>query len=352
MTRIPAATLGETTVSPIGFGCMALSHVYGGGLSDEQARATLDASIDAGITFLDTADVYGQPHPGTQGPAGTNEEMLAPLLARRREEIQLATKFGIAGIGPSEASDGAGAPAVRSGGVNGRPDYVQAACEASLRRLGVDTIDFYYLHRPDPTVPIEETVGAMALLKQQGKIRNLGLSEVTADELRRAQATHPIAVVQSEWSLWSRDVEAHVVPACAELGVGFVPYSPLGRGFLTGTLTRESVAADFRGSTARMGDGWEANQAALAVVAAVASEVGASNAQVALAWLRAQGERFGLPVVPIPGSRSAGRMIENLGCVDVVLNAEQMAALGSVEDLISGGRNVVGDPAWISSGRE
>lgn len=329
--------------SPIGFGCMALTHIYGG-TSDDAARATLAEALDAGITFLDTADVYGEPRPGVSGPAGTNEEMLAPFLARHRERVQVATKFGITGAIGAVESDGKR--------TSGDPDYVRSACDASLRRLGVEVIDLYYQHRPDPTVPIEETVGAMAELVAAGKVRHLGLSEVTADELRRAHATHPVAAVQSEWSVWSRDVEAHVVPACAELGVGFVPYSPLGRGFLTGTLTRDQVDRDFRGRTSRMGDAWEANQAALAVVTAVADRVGATPAQVALAWLPAQGRRFGLPVVPIPGSRRAERMRENLGAVDVSLSEADLADLDAVAGLVRGGRNIVDDPTWISAGRE
>lgn len=329
--------------SPIGFGCMALSHIYGG-TSDDAARATLAEALEAGITFLDTADVYGAPRPGVTGPAGTNEEMLAPFLAAHRDRVQLATKFGITGAIGSDA-----APGKRT---SGDPAYVREACESSLRRLGVETIDLYYQHRPDPTVPIEDTVGAMAELVQRGKVRHLGLSEVTADELRRGHATHPIAAVQSEWSVWSRDVEAKVVPTCAELGVGFVPYSPLGRGFLTGTLTREQVAGDFRGGTGRMGEHWDANQAALSVVTEVAARVGATNAQVVLAWLLAKGRAFGLPVVPIPGSRRADRMIENLGAVEVTLDEEAVARLDEIAGLVAGDRNIVADPAWISSGRE
>lgn len=333
------------TTSAIGFGCMALSHIYGGDTTDAAARETLTQALEAGVTFLDTADVYGKPRPGETGPAGTNEEMLAPFLAQHRDEVQLATKFGITGLLTTTSGMG-------SKRTNGHPDYVRHACEASLRRLGVDTIDLYYQHRPDPDVPVEETIGALAQLVEAGKVRHLGLSEVTADELRRAHATHPIAAVQSEWSLWSRDVETHVVPACRELGVGFVPYSPLGRGFLTGTLTREQVAGDLRGSTRRMGEHWDANQAALAVIAEVAAATAATNAQVALAWLFAKGREYGLPVVPIPGSRRAERMVENLGAVNVELTADQVARLDTVADLVRGDRNIVDDPTWISSGRE
>lgn len=335
--------LGDLEVSAIGFGAMAVSNIYGD-ISDEQARATVNACIDAGITFLDTADVYGSPREGADGPAGTNEEMLAPLLAERRDKVQLATKFGITAIRTGEAG--------KAKRTDGRPEYVRSACEASLRRLGVETIDLYYLHRPDYDVPIAETVGAMAELVEQGKVRQLGLSEVTAEELRSAHATHPIAAVQSEWSVWSRDVEAQVLPACAELGIGFVPYSPLGRGFLTGTLTRDDVAGDFRGQTERMGDGWDDNQRALAIVTEVAEQVGATNAQVVLAWLLAKGAEFGVPTVPIPGSRRPERMIENLGCVDVRLSATQLARLDEIAGAVRGDRNITGDPKWISSGRE
>lgn len=329
--------------SPIGFGCMALSHIYGG-TRDDQARQTLEDAFEAGITFIDTADVYGRPRPGTSGPAGTNEEMLAPFVARHRDQLQIATKFGITGaIGVVDS----GQPRT-----SGRPEYVRAACDASLRRLGIETIDLYYVHRPDPTTPIEETVGALSELIDAGKVRHIGLSEVTAPELRRAYAVHPIAAVQSEWSLWSRDVECQVVPACAQLGVGFVPYSPLGRGFLTGTLTRQQVNADFRGTTSRMGEAWEANQQALAVVTEVAGRLGATNAQVALAWLLAKAQHFGLPVVPIPGSRRADRMRENLGALHLRLDAAAEARLDTVVGLVQGGRNITSDPTWISEGRE
>ncbi|MGC2976271.1 aldo/keto reductase [Brevibacterium sp. FAM 25378] len=335
--------LGELSVSPIGFGCMALSHVYGG-TTDESARATLGAAVDAGITFLDTADVYGEPREGATGPAGTNEEMLAPFLASRREEIQLATKFGITAI--RTGTDGS------TKRTNGRPEYAHQACEASLGRLGVETIDLYYLHRPDPDVPIEETVGAMAELIEAGKVRHIGLSEVTADELRRAHAVHPITALQSEWSLWSRDVEDHVVPACAELGVGFVPYSPLGRGFLTGTLTKEQVADDFRSGTSRMGQAWDSNQKIVQIVAEVARRHEVTNAQVALAWLLHRAAQLSVSAVPIPGSRKPERALENLGAVGLGLDDEDMTQLDSVRTQVEGSRNIVDNPTWISSGRE
>lgn len=335
--------LNTLPVSPLGFGCMALSHVYGG-TTDDDARAALSAAIDAGITFLDTADVYGRPREGATGPAGTNEEMLAPLLRDRRDEVQLATKFGITAV--RTGTDGS------TKRTNGRPEYAHTACDASLARLGVDSIDLYYLHRPDPDVPIEETVGAMAELVDEGKVAHLGLSEVTADELRRAHAVHPITAVQSEWSLWSRDVEERVVPACADLGIGFVPYSPLGRGFLTGTLTKETVAKDFRSGTPRMGAAWEANQSVLPIVAEVARRHDATNAQVALAWLLRRAAQLGVTAVPIPGSRKPERSRENLGALELRLDEADMSRLDAIRSLVEGGRNIVDNPTWISSGRE
>lgn len=329
------------TVSRLGFGGMALSHVYGG-IETAEAERVLHETIDLGVTFLDTADVYGEPRAGQSGPAGTNEELVGRVIADRRDEVQLATKFGITG-------------AVGPGGVPTRGDraYVQDACDASLRRLGVDTIDLYYMHRRELTRPIEETVAAMAELVRAGKVRHLGLSEVTADELRAANAVHPIAAVQSEWSIWSRDVERHVVPTAAELGVGFVPYSPLGRGFLTGALTKELVAATVLGDQPRFAEHFDANQAVVVVVREVADEVGATAAQVALAWLHAQGERFGLPVVPIPGTRRAARVAENAGAVDVALTEDQVRRLDRAAELVVGDRNLTfNGPEWISSGRE
>ena len=335
--------LGDFEVSPIGFGCMALSHVYGG-TTDDDASATLGKVVDAGITLLDTANVYGEPREDATGPAGTNEEMLAPFLAKRRDDVQLATKFGITGL--RTLSDGS------TKRTDGRPQYAHQACDASLRRLGVDSIDLYYLHRPDPDVPIEDTVGAMAELVAAGKVAHIGLSEVTADELRRAHAIHPITAVQSEWSLWSRDVEDHVVPACAELGIGFVPYSPLGRGFLTGTLTKDQVAGDVRGGTARMGEAWDANQRILSTVAEVADRHRATNAQVALGWLLHRASEMGVSAVPIPGSRRPERNMENLGALNLRLEAEDMSRLDEIRTLVEGGRNIVDNPKWISSGRE
>jgi aryl-alcohol dehydrogenase-like predicted oxidoreductase len=337
---VSTVELGDgLTVSRIGFGGMALSDVYGGTDPDDALR-TLHQTVDRGVTFIDTADVYGEPRPGTEGPAGTNEELIGRLLADRRDEVQLATKFGITG----EVTDGVATRGDRA--------YVRAACEASLRRLGTDVIDLYYMHRRQLDLPIEETVGAMAELVAEGKVRHLGLSEVTATELRAAAAVHPIAAVQSEWSLWSRDVEARVVPAAREVGAGFVPYSPLGRGFLTGTLTPERVAGGMLRDHPRFTEHFAANQRVVDLVREVGGETGASAAQVALAWLYAQGEALGLPVVPIPGTRSAQRVSENADAVALRLTAEQKARLDSAADLVQGGRNLTTSADWISSGRE
>ncbi|NJC23461.1 aryl-alcohol dehydrogenase-like predicted oxidoreductase [Arthrobacter pigmenti] len=319
------------TVSRQGFGGMALTEVYGG-TDPEDALRTLHHAVDAGVSFLDTADVYG---------AGSNEELIGRLLTDRRGEVEIATKFGIEG-----------SPAAGYTGVRGDAAYVRSALEASLQRLGTDVVDLYYMHRRDTTVPIEETVGAMAELVAQGKVRHLGLSEVTADELAAAHAVHPIAAVQSEWSIWSRDVERRVVPAAAKLGVGFVPYSPLGRGFLTGTVQAQSLSdGDFRHRVPRFsGEAMAANASIVEAVQSVAVNTGATPAQVALAWLAAQGQRFGLAVVPIPGTRKPQRIDENLGAVDVELSEADLDALDAAADLVVGERSA--DATWVSKGRE
>lgn len=338
----PLTPLGDgLSVSPLGFGGMALSHVYGD-TDPEAAARTLHSAINAGVTFIDTADVYGKPRPGTTGPAGTNEELVGGVLASRRDEVQLATKFGIVGAADQGAQQ-----------TRGDRAYVRAACEASLRRLGTESIDLYYMHRRQLDLPIEETVGAMAELVTEGKVRHLGLSEVTATELRAAAAIHPIAAVQSEWSIWSRDVEANVVPAARELGVGFVPYSPLGRGFLTGALTPERIAGSVLRAEPRFAEHFEANQGVVDVLRAIATELDATPAQIALAWLLAQGAAFGLPVVPIPGTRSAERVVENLAAVGITLGAEQKERLDAAAARVLGGRNLTfASPDWISSARE
>ena len=344
---IPTIHLGDgLEVSQLGFGGMALSHVYGD-VNEEQAERTLHAAIDCGITFIDTANVYGKPRPGTTGLAGTNEELVGRVLASRRDEVQLATKFGITGLSNN--------PETR---VRGDREYVRQCCEESLRRLGVDTIDLYYMHRPDLSRPIEETVQAMAELVREGKVRHLGLSEVTAPELRAAMTVHPIAAVQSEWSVWSRDVENHVVPAASELGVGFVPYSPLGRGFLTGTLTKEKIQASILADQPRYDQNFDANQVVVAELRAVATNyvvdgLTATPAQVALAWLRKQGERYGLPVVPIPGTSKIERVQENAGSLAVDLTDEEMQRLDEVSKNVQGERNFTfTGPNWLSHHRE
>jgi aryl-alcohol dehydrogenase-like predicted oxidoreductase len=334
---VPTVTLGdELTVSAIGFGAMALTPVYGE-VDDTESLATLHHCLDVGVTFIDTANIYG---------GGNNELLISKLLADRRSEVTLATKFGIEG---NPADRAAGQPTAR-----GDSDYVHKCVDESLSRLKTDVIDLYYMHRRDVSVPIEETVGAMADLVTAGKVRHLGLSEVTADELRAAVAVHPIAAVQSEWSIWSRDVERNVVPAAAELGVGFVPYSPLGRGFLTGTIrsaTDLSESNDFRRNMPRFANGaLDANLAVVDVVATVAEAVGATAAQVALAWLRYRAEALGVASVPIPGTRRAARVEENLGSLSVKLDADQLTALNAAADVVSGNR--FANLGWVSAGRE
>ncbi|KOX12623.1 aldo/keto reductase [Nocardiopsis sp. NRRL B-16309] len=319
MRTVPLTTNGPD-VSVQGLGCMGMSEFYGP--SDEtESLATLHHALDQGLNFLDTADMYGH---------GANEQLVGKVVRERRDEVVLATKFGII------RDRDTGARSFR-----GDPEYVRTACDASLSRLGVDTIDLYYMHRRDSSVPIEETVGAMADLVARGKVRHLGLSEVSAEELRAAHSTHPITAVQSEWSLWSRDVEESVVAECARLGVGFVPYSPLGRGFLTGALPAESELApdDFRRGKPRFsGENAVRNQALLDIVQRVAAAHGATPGQVALAWVHAQAERWGLPVVPIPGTKRRARLDENLRGADLVLAQEDIADLDTIAAATSGAR--------------
>jgi aryl-alcohol dehydrogenase-like predicted oxidoreductase len=324
-------------VSPLGFGGMALTPVYGA-VDPADALQTLHHAVDAGVTFIDTANIYG---------GGSNEELIAQLLKNRRDEVQLATKFALVG-----------SPATGYSDIRGDAAHVRQAIDESLRRLGTDSVDLYYMHRRDVRVPLEETVGAMAELVAAGKVRHLGLSEVTAEELRTAHAVHPIAAVQSEWSIWSRDVEAHVVPAAAELGVGLVPYSPLGRGFLTGTIHAQDLGpGDFRHTIPRFAEGaLEANQQMADAVRQVAGELTqalgreTTPAQVALAWLYGQGRAFGLAVVPIPGTRRAERIDENLGALAFDLTPAQREVLGKAADAVVGFR--AKDPSWVSQGRE
>ena len=318
-------------VSPLGFGGMALTPVYGE-VDPEDALRTLHHAVDSGVSFIDTADIYG---------GGSNEELIARLLRERRDDVQLATKFALVGTPADGYTD-----------IRGDAAYIRQAVDRSLQRLGTDVIDLYYMHRRDLRVPIVETVEAMAELVKHGKIRHLGLSEVTAQELAEASAVHPIAAVQSEWSIWSRDVERNVVPAAAALGVGFVPYSPLGRGFLTGTVDAASLGSnDFRRRIPRFApEAADANQAVVATVQSVANELEATPAQVALAWLLAQGKRLGLPVVPIPGTRKRHRIDENLGALSLDLSPAQQDALAAASDAVVGSRSA--DPTWVSEGRE
>jgi len=338
----PTVDLGDgLTVSAIGFGAMVLSQSYGD-TDDDGGLATLNRCLDLGVTFIDTANVYG---------AGDNERLIAKVLADRRDEVTLATKFGIVGNPASRAASGpsAGGPQAR-----GDAAYVRQCIDESLQRLGTDVVDLYYMHRRDLSLPIEETVGAMAELVRAGKVRHLGLSEVTADELRAAVVVHPIAAVQSEWSVWSRDVERKVVPAAAELGVGFVPYPPLGRGFLTGTIRSAadfSSPSDFRQRMPRFADGaLDTNLAVVDVIESVAAEQGATAAQVALAWLRYRADKLGVASVPIPGTRRASRVEENLGSLSVSLTPEQLVSLDAASSQVSGHRSVFS--TWVSSARE
>ena len=295
--------LGKSSlvVSALGLGCMGMSQSYGTP-DDAESLATLNHAIDRGITMLDTADMYG---------GGTNEELVAQVLAKRRNEIILATKFG-----NMRQPDG------RFLGVNGKPEYVQQACEASLSRLKISTIDLFYLHRIDTGVPIEETVGAMARLIEQGKVRYLGLSEAGAKTIRRAHATHPIAALQSEYSLWTRDPEGEILDTCRELGIGFVPYSPLGRGILTGQVkSAEFGPKDFRRISPRFqGDNFQKNLALVTRVEQIASEKRCAPAQLALAWVLAQGD----DIVPIPGTKRRTYLDQNLGALDVTLTASDI----------------------------
>ncbi len=310
--------LGELEVSRQGLGCMGMSEWYGPADWDTSIQ-TISRALELGVTFLDTADVYG---------AGHNEVLVGRAIAGRREQVQLATKFGI------DRSGGDRARVIR-----GEAGYVKRACESSLLRLGVETIDLYYLHRPPQTAEIEETVGAMAELVAEGKVRYLGLSEVDESLLRRAHAVHPITAVQSEYSLWTRDVEA-VTPTMLELGIGLVPYSPLGRGFLTGAVDPQKLDdRDFRRFNPRFRD--EAAQANLAIVAAVravAQRHGVAPAQVALAWVYAQSARLGVPVVPIPGTKRVRWLEQNVAALDVRLTEQDLAELDPLGTQVVGAR--------------
>lgn len=333
---ITTTTLGAggPEVGVQGLGCMGMSFAYGPADADA-SRAALERALERGVTLYDTADAYG---------AGDNERFLAPFLAAHGDEVLIATKFALS-IPPDD-------PTRRI--VRNDPPYIRQAVEASLRRLDVDVIDLYYMHRRDVNVPVEETVGVMAELVREGKVKQLGLSEVTAGELRAAHAVHPIAAVQSEWSLFSRDIEAAVVPAARELGVTLVPYSPLGRGFLTGSFTdaaKDLTQDDFRRTMPRFtGENAAANAALLEPVRTVAGNHGATPAQIALAWVHQQAAVHGLPVVPIPGTRSPSRVDENTAATRITLSESDLALLDPIADKVTGTRYA--DMSFTSAGRE
>lgn len=292
-------------VSALGLGCMGMSEFYGTTDESEAAR-TIRRALDLGVTFLDTADMYGP---------FTNEQLVGSAIAGRREEVQLATKFG-----NERRPDGSWV------GINGRPEYVHAACDASLQRLGVEHIDLYYQHRVDPTVPIEETVGAMKQLVEAGKVTHLGLSEASPATIRRAHAVHPITALQTEYSLFTRDLEAEILPTLRELGVGLVPYSPLGRGMLTGALSAGPLDdGDFRAVAYPrfMGHARDANLALVEALMRVAERKGCTPGQLALAWVLAQGS----DVVPIPGTKRTRYLEENVGALDVTISSDDLAAI-------------------------
>jgi aryl-alcohol dehydrogenase-like predicted oxidoreductase len=294
------------TVGAIGLGCMGMSEFYGAG-DETESLATIDRALELGVTLLDTADIYG-PH--------TNEMLVGKALRGKRDRAVLATKFGIVRAGDQRS-------------INGKPEYVKRACDASLQRLGVDHIDLYYQHRVDPTTPIEDTVGAMADLVRAGKVRYLGLSEAAPDTLRRACKVHPITALQTEYSLWTRDPEDGVLATCRELGVGFVAYSPLGRGFLTGQIKRfEDLAADdFRRNSPRFqGENFTRNLALVEHLSQVAKQKGVTAGQLALAWVMSRGD----DVIPIPGTKRRTYLEENVAAGDLVFTADELAAIEAI----------------------
>lgn len=322
--RLPVTRLGRDgpLVGVQGLGCMGMSEFYGPGDPGESAR-TLDRALELGVTLFDTADSYG---------TGRNEELIGPFVRANRDRVVIATKCGLV----RRADD----PRYR--GIDNSPRYIRAAAEASLRRLGIDTIDLYYLHRLDPGIPVEESVGALAGLVSAGKVRHLGLSEVTGAELRAAHAVHPIAALQSEWSLFSRDAEATAVPAAAALGVAVVPYSPLGRGFLAGAFTDAGQLSeeDFRRRMPRFtGENARHNARLLASVRRIAAARSLTPPQVALAWVHRRAAVYGVPVVPIPGTRSRSRLEENAAAATVSLKRAELDALDAIAACVAGSRD-------------
>ena len=314
---IPTRKLGQLEVSAQGLGCMGMSQSYGAG-DETESIATIHQALDLGVSLLDTSNVYGSD--------GANETLVGTAIADRRDEVVLATKFGIV------FTDG-------RQDARGDADYVRSCCEASLRRLGVDHIDLYYQHRVDPATPVEETWGALAELVSAGKVRYLGISEASAATIRRAHAVHPVTALQSEWSLWSREIEAEAVPACRELGIGIVPFSPLGRGFLTGAVssTADLAADDMRRNLPRFAAGnIEKNALIVAALRALADRKGVTAGQLALAWVQHQGS----DVVPIPGTKRRTYLEENVAALDVALSAEELAAIESIAgpDAVAGDR--------------
>ncbi|WP_240792302.1 MULTISPECIES: aldo/keto reductase [unclassified Salinibacterium] len=318
-------------LDPVGYGAMSLGGSYGA-IDEASAQRLLASVVESGVRHLDTANIYGD---------GASEESIGRFLrGRRRDEVFLASKTGL--------SMGAG---VGTRSISGRPETIRANIDDSLRRLGVEHLDLYYQHRIDPEVPVEETVGAFAELVKAGKIRHVGLSEATGDELRRAHAVHPIAAVQSEWSILSRDVEVHVVPTAAELGIAVVPYSPVSRGLLTDGFDADAAAHDMRQAFPRFRPGnLPRNQAVAEEVRVVARRVGAATEQVAIAWLLAKARGFGASVSVIPGTRSIEHLRSNLGATEVELAGDDMAALETIAERVAGARTAT--PSWVSGGRE
>lgn len=316
------------TVSPLGLGCMGISEFYGQA-DQQEALAMLHLAVERGLNFFDTADIYGQ---------GRNEEFVGAALKEHRSKIVLATKFGIVRNDQGEFI-----------GVNSRPEYVRSACEASLKRLGIEVIDLYYQHRVDPNTPIEDTVGAMADLVHAGKVRYLGLSEASANTLRKAHAVHPIAALQSEYSLWTRDPEKEIQPTCRELGIGFVPYSPLGRGFLAHNIAHPEDLDDNdsrRKNPRFRPENFQKNLALVEAIEALANKKGCTLAQLALAWVLAQGE----DIIPIPGTTKRTHLESNIEALDICLSSEDLAHIDQIAPLgiAAGNRYHESGMSWVN----